>query len=106
MILIIFVTNNGVLSVPGISDRLLGYYYPLSLDHHHLFPLIIITSAWQHELRLLLFVCVCVCGAGGGEYILSLVTLSLAESCICMGKQAFGLHTIKNKNKNSRESKI
>ena len=84
-----FVTYNGVLSLPGISDRLLGYYL-LSLYHHHIFALSMITSACQHELRLLLFVCVCVCvcacGARGGEYILSLVTLSLAKSCICMGK--------------------
>ena len=84
----IFVTYNGVLSVPWISDRLLGYY-PLSLDHHHIFALIIITSACQHELRLLLFVCLC--GARWGEYILSPVTLSLAESCICMGKHTFRL---------------
>ena len=42
------------------------------------------------------------CGGVGGEYILSLLTLALAGSCICMGKHAFGLHTI-NK---SRESKI
>ena len=44
----------------------------------------------------------CVCGGRGGEYILSLVTLALAESCICVGKHTFGLHTI-NK---SWESKI
>ena len=66
MILVIFVTYNGVLSVPRISDRLLGYY-PLSLDHHHIFALIIITSACQHELRLLLFVCVC--GADEGDLL-------------------------------------
>ena len=36
MILMIFVTYNGVFSVPVISDR-----PPLSLDHHHIFALMI-----------------------------------------------------------------
>ena len=61
-------------------------------DHNHI--------SWQQELRLLLLVCEC--GAEGREYIFSLVTLSLAASCICMGKHPFGLHTF-NK---SWESKI
>ena len=52
----------------GFPTASLDNQYPLSLDHNHIFALILITSACQHELRLLLFVCVCVCvDAGQGE---------------------------------------
>ena len=88
MILMIFVTYNGVLGVPGISYRLLGYY-PLSLDHHHIFALIIITFACQHELRLLL----------GRERGVDIVTCDTVFDWILnsMGKHTFGLHTISNR---------
>ena len=55
MILMIFVTCNGVLSQE---------FPTASSVFTHIFALIIITSACQYELRLLLFVCVC---AGQGE---------------------------------------
>ena len=61
IILMIFVSCNGVLSQE---------FPTASSVFTHIFALIIITSACQYELRLLLFVCVC--AAGGGEYRLSL----------------------------------